>query len=400
MKSEPNERGMFGPYGGRFVPEMLTSALDELVEESAKILADPGYRKELDDLLRDYAGRPTPLTLAARLTEQVGGAKIYLKREDLAHTGAHKINNVLGQALLAKYMGKTRVIAETGAGQHGVASATASALLGLECEVYMGAEDVRRQALNVFRMELLGAKCIPVESGSRTLKDAINEAMRDWVTNVEHTYYLIGSVMGPHPYPVMVRDFQRVIGVEARDQMQRAEGRLPDAAVACVGGGSNAIGLFHPFVEDDSVRLVGVEPGGEGLQGKHGATINAGVPGIFHGKRTLVLSDDDGQIMEAHSISAGLDYPGVGPEHAYLKEIGRAEYDVITNDEALEAFQVLSHTEGIIPALESSHAIAHGMKLAKQMGKDEIVLINLSGRGDKDVDEVRRILAEREGKGA
>jgi len=391
---------MFGPYGGRFVPEMLTSALDELVEESAKILADPGYRKELDDLLRDYAGRPTPLTLAARLTEQVGGAKIYLKREDLAHTGAHKINNVLGQALLAKYMGKTRVIAETGAGQHGVASATASALLGLECEVYMGAEDVRRQALNVFRMELLGAKCIPVESGSRTLKDAINEAMRDWVTNVEHTYYLIGSVMGPHPYPVMVRDFQRVIGVEARDQMQRAEGRLPDAAVACVGGGSNAIGLFHPFVEDDSVRLVGVEPGGEGLQGKHGATINAGVPGIFHGKRTLVLSDDDGQIMEAHSISAGLDYPGVGPEHAYLKEIGRAEYDVITNDEALEAFQVLSRTEGIIPALESSHAIAHGMKLAKQMGKDEIVLINLSGRGDKDVDEVRRILAEREGKGA
>ena len=400
MKSEPDERGMFGPYGGRFVPEMLISALDELVEESAKILADPAYQKELDDLLRDYAGRPTPLTLAARLTEQVGGAKIYLKREDLAHTGAHKINNVLGQALLAKYMGKTRVIAETGAGQHGVASATASALLGLECEVYMGAEDVRRQALNVFRMELLGAKCVPVESGSRTLKDAINEAMRDWVTNVEHTYYLIGSVMGPHPYPVMVRDFQRVIGVEARDQMQRAEGRLPDAAVACVGGGSNAIGLFHPFVEDDSVRLVGVEPGGEGLQGKHGATINAGVPGIFHGKRTLVLSDDDGQIMEAHSVSAGLDYPGVGPEHAYLKEIGRAEYDVITNDEALEAFQVLSRTEGIIPALESSHAIAHGMKLAKQMGKDEIVLINLSGRGDKDVDEVRRILAEREGKGA
>jgi len=388
---------MFGPYGGRFVPEMLISALDELVEESAKILADPGYRKELDDLLRDYAGRPTPLTFAARLAEKVGGAKIYLKREDLAHTGAHKINNVLGQALLAKYMGKTRVIAETGAGQHGVASATASALLGLECEVYMGAEDVRRQALNVFRMELLGAKCIPVESGSRTLKDAINEAMRDWVTNVEHTYYLIGSVMGPHPYPVMVRDFQRVIGVEAREQIQAAEGRLPDVAVACVGGGSNAIGLFHPFIEDDSVRLVGVEPGGEGLQGKHGATINAGVPGIFHGKRTLVLSDDDGQILEAHSVSAGLDYPGVGPEHAYLKEIGRAEYDVITDDEALEAFQVLSRTEGIIPALESSHAVAHGMKLAKQMGKDEIVLINLSGRGDKDVDEVRRILSERDG---
>ena len=400
MKSEPDERGMFGPFGGRFVPEMLISALDELVEESAKILADPGYRKELDDLLRDYAGRPTPLTFAANLTERTGGAKIYLKREDLAHTGAHKINNVLGQALLAKYMGKTRVIAETGAGQHGVASATAAALLGLECEVYMGAEDVRRQALNVFRMELLGAKCIPVESGSRTLKDAINEAMRDWVTNVENTYYLIGSVMGPHPYPVMVRDFQRVIGVEAREQMQTAEGRLPDAAVACVGGGSNAIGLFHPFVEDDEVALVGVEPGGEGLQGRHGATINAGVPGIFHGKRTLVLSDDDGQIMEAHSVSAGLDYPGVGPEHAYLKEIGRASYEVITDEEALEAFQLLSRTEGIIPALESSHAVAHGIKMARTMGKDEIVLINLSGRGDKDVDEVRRLLAAKEGESA
>ncbi len=400
VKSEPDERGMFGPYGGRFVPEMLISALDELVEESARILADPGYRKELDDLLRDYAGRPTPLTFAKRLTELTGGAKIYLKREDLAHTGAHKINNVLGQALLAKYMGKTRVIAETGAGQHGVASATAAALLGLECEVYMGAEDVRRQALNVFRMELLGAKCIPVESGSRTLKDAINEALRDWVTNVENTYYLIGSVMGPHPYPVMVRDFQRVIGVEAREQMLRVEGRLPDVAIACVGGGSNAIGLFHPFVEDEEVALIGVEPGGEGLQGKHGATLNAGVPGIFHGKRTLVLSDDDGQIMEAHSISAGLDYPGVGPEHAHLKEIGRASYAVINDDEALEAFQLLSRTEGIIPALESSHAVAHAIKVAKTMGEDEIVLINLSGRGDKDIDEVRRILNERAGEGA
>ena len=400
MKSEPDERGMFGPFGGRFVPEMLISALDELVEESEKILADPGYRKELDDLLRDYAGRPTPLTFAKRLTEQTGGAKIYLKREDLAHTGAHKINNVLGQALLAKYMGKTRVIAETGAGQHGVASATAAALLGLECEVYMGAEDVRRQALNVFRMELLGAKCIPVESGSRTLKDAINEAMRDWVTNVEDTYYLIGSVMGPHPYPRMVRDFQRVIGLEAREQMLCVEGRLPDVAIACVGGGSNAIGLFHPFVEDDEVALIGVEPGGEGLQGKHGATINAGVPGIFHGKRTLVLSDDDGQIMEAHSISAGLDYPGVGPEHAHLKEIGRASYAVINDEEALEAFQLLSRTEGIIPALESSHAVAHAIKVAKTMNPDQIVLINLSGRGDKDIDEVRRILNERAGESA
>ena len=397
MKSEPDERGMFGQFGGRFVPEMLISALDELVEESEKILADPGYIKELDDLLRDYAGRPTPLTFAARLTERQGGAKIYLKREDLAHTGAHKINNVLGQALLAKYMGKKRVIAETGAGQHGVASATAAALLGLECDVYMGAEDVRRQALNVFRMELLGAKCIPVESGSKTLKDAINEAMRDWVTNVEHTYYLIGSVMGPHPYPTMVRNFQRIIGVEAREQMLATEGRLPDVAIACVGGGSNAIGLFHPFLEDDDVQLVGVEPGGEGISsGRHGATISAGVPGIFHGKRTLVLSDDDGQIFPAHSVSAGLDYPGSGPEHANLKEVGRAQYEIATDDEALEAFQILCRTEGIIPALESSHAVAHALKVAKEMPKDGIVLVNLSGRGDKDVDEVRRILASKE----
>ncbi len=396
MKSETDERGMFGPYGGRFVPEMLITALDELVSESARILADPGYRAELDGLLRDYAGRPTPLSFARRLSDQLGGAKIYLKREDLAHTGAHKINNVLGQALLARHMGKHRVIAETGAGQHGVASATACALLGLECEVYMGAEDVRRQALNVFRMELLGAKVVPVESGSRTLKDAINEAMRDWVTNVETTYYCIGSVMGPHPYPTLVRDFQRVIGLEAREQIQAVEGRLPDVLVACVGGGSNAIGLFHPFVEDEGVRMIGVEPGGEGLQsGRHGATLNAGVPGIFHGKRTLVLSDDDGQIFPAHSISAGLDYPGVGPEHAYLKEVGRAEYEVVTDDEALEAFQVLSRTEGIIPALETAHAIAHVLKLAPTLDRDAIVLVNLSGRGDKDVDEVRSILAAR-----
>jgi len=396
LKSEPDERGMFGEYGGRFVPEMLISALDELVEESARIFADPGYQAELEDLLENYAGRPTPLTFAKRLTEQLGGARIYLKREDLAHTGAHKINNVLGQALLARYMGKKRIIAETGAGQHGVASATAAALLGLECEVYMGAEDMRRQSLNVFRMELLGATCIPVESGSRTLKDAINEAMRDWVTHVESTYYCIGSVMGPHPYPTMVRNFQRVIGVEAREQIQKAEGRLPDVLVACVGGGSNAIGLFHPFIEDDNVRMIGVEPGGEGLQsGRHGATITTGVPGIFHGKRTLVLSDDDGQIFPAHSISAGLDYPGVGPEHAYLRDMGRAEYVVATDEEALEAFQVLSRCEGIIPALESSHAIAHVRKLAPTLPKDALIVVNLSGRGDKDVDEVRMILDSR-----
>jgi len=396
MKSEPDARGMFGPYGGRFVPEMLVAALDELIAASARILADPAYQKELDDLLRDYAGRPTPLTFAERLTRELGGARVYLKREDLAHTGAHKINNVLGQALLARHMGKKRIIAETGAGQHGVASATAAALLGLECEIYMGAEDVRRQALNVFRMELLGARCIPVTSGSQTLKDAINEAMRDWVTNVESTYYCIGSVMGPHPYPTLVRNFQRVIGLEARAQILKAEGRLPDVLVACVGGGSNAIGLFHPFVEDASVRLVGVEPGGEGLHsGRHGATLTAGVPGIFHGKRTLVLSDDDGQIFPAHSVSAGLDYPGVGPEHAYLKEVGRAEYVVATDDEAIEAFQRLSRSEGIIPALESAHAIAHVLRLAPTLPKDAIVIVNVSGRGDKDVDEVRSILAAR-----
>ena len=385
---------MFGPYGGRFVPEMLVAALDELIEASARILADPGYRAELDGLLTNYAGRPTPLTYAARLTQELGGARIYLKREDLAHTGAHKINNVLGQALLARHMGKKRIIAETGAGQHGVASATAAALLGLECEIYMGAEDVRRQSLNVFRMELLGANCIPVTSGSQTLKDAINEAMRDWVTNVESTYYCIGSVMGPHPYPTLVRNFQRVIGLEAREQILAVEGRLPDVLVACVGGGSNAIGLFHPFVEDEGVRLIGVEPGGEGLHsGRHGATLAAGVPGIFHGKRTLLLSDDDGQIFPAHSVSAGLDYPGVGPEHAYLKEIGRAEYVIATDDEAIDAFQRLSRTEGIIPALESAHAIAHVLRLAPTLGRDQILIVNVSGRGDKDVDEVRKILA-------
>jgi tryptophan synthase beta chain len=396
MKSEPDARGMFGEFGGQYVPEMLMAALEELIIESERILATPEYQQELDDLLSNYAGRPTPLTYARRMSEELGGAKIYLKREDLAHTGAHKINNVLGQALLAKHMGKPRVIAETGAGQHGCASATACALLGLECEVYMGAEDIRRQALNVFRMELLGAQVHSVSNGSATLKDAINEAMRDWVTNVEDTYYCIGSVMGPHPYPTLVRNFQRVIGLETRDQIRAVEGRLPDAIVACVGGGSNAIGIFHPFIEDDDVRLIGVEPGGEGVHsGRHGATITAGVPGIFHGKRTLVLSDDDGQIFPAHSVSAGLDYPGVGPEHAFLKAAGRAEYEVIDDDEAIDAFVYLSQTEGIIPALESAHAVAHVRKLAPTLGRDQIVVLNLSGRGDKDVAEVRDLLAAR-----
>ncbi len=399
VRSEPDERGCFGEFGGRYVSETLVAALDELLEATEKIVPSEAFRAQLDELLSSYAGRPTPLSYAERMTEDgrradpSRGAKVYLKREDLAHTGAHKINNVLGQALLAKAMGKGRVIAETGAGQHGCATATACALLGLDCVVYMGEEDVRRQALNVFRMELLGAQVVAVKSGSRTLKDAINEAMRDWVTNVRDTYYCIGSVMGPHPYPVLVRNFQRVIGLEAREQVQAVEGRLPDAVVACVGGGSNAMGIFHPFVEDDGVRLVGVEPGGEGVHsGRHGATISAGVPGIFHGKRTLVLSDDDGQIFPAHSISAGLDYPGVGPEHAYLRAIGRADYVVADDGEALDAFQYLSKTEGIIPALESAHAIAYTRKLAREMGRDEIIVVSLSGRGDKDVDEVRQIL--------
>jgi tryptophan synthase beta chain len=343
--------------------------------------------------LASYAGRPTPLTFAARMSEDLGGAKIYLKREDLAHTGAHKINNVLGQALLAQQMGKSRVIAETGAGQHGCATATACALLDLKCEVYMGAEDVRRQALNVFRMELLGAQVHTVTSGSNTLKDAINEAMRDWVTNIETTYYCIGSVMGPHPYPLLVRNLQRVIGIETREQILEIEGRLPDVLVACVGGGSNAIGLFHPFLSDTEVRMVGVEPGGEGIaSGRHGATLAAGVPAIFHGKRTYVLTDDDGQIFPAHSVSAGLDYPGVGPEHAHLRDSGRAEYAVADDDEALDAFVYLSRMEGIIPALESAHAIAHVRKLAPTLTPGSIVIVNLSGRGDKDVAEVADLL--------
>ena len=391
--------GRFGPYGGRYASETLMAALVELDEAYPRVTGSASFRAELADLLDHYAGRPTALYFARRTTQELGGAKVYLKREDLAHTGAHKINNVLGQCLLAKYMGKPRIIAETGAGQHGVATATACALLGLRCEVYMGAEDVLRQAPNVFRMELLGAHVTPVTSGSKTLKDAINEAMRDWVTNVENTYYCIGSVMGPHPYPTIVRDFQRVIGVEARRQILERERKLPEVLVACVGGGSNAMGLFHPFLDDAGVRMIGVEPAGEGIgTGRHGATLCAGVPGVLHGQKTIVLADDDGQIFPAHSISAGLDYPGVGPEHAWLRDSGRAEYVAVTDEEALESYVWLSRTEGIIPALESSHAIAHVRKLAPTLPKDAIVLVNLSGRGDKDAPTVRQILEERKSK--
>ena len=388
--------GRFGEYGGRYVPEVLIAALEELEEAYPRIAQSSTFKTELDGLLATYAGRPTPLTFARHMTAELGGAKIYLKREDLAHTGAHKINNVIGQGLLARHMGKRRVIAETGAGQHGVATATACALLDLECEVYMGAKDIERQALNVFRMEILGARVHSVSSGSKTLKDAINEAMRDWVTHVRDTYYCIGSVMGPHPYPTMVRDFQRVIGVEARQQMLDVEGRLPDVLVACVGGGSNAMGLFHPFIEDDSVQMVGVEAAGEGIEsGRHGAALNAGVVGVLHGMRSLVLSNDDGQIFEAHSISAGLDYPGVGPEHAHLRDSGRATYVTADDESALDGFLYLSKMEGIIPALESAHAIAHARVLAPTLSSDAIVLINLSGRGDKDAPQVRDLLAAR-----
>jgi tryptophan synthase beta chain len=394
--SRPGERGRFGAYGGRYVPETLVAALDELEAAIPRITGSEAFRAELDELLTNYAGRPTPLYLARRVSADLGGARVYLKREDLAHTGAHKINNVLGQALLARHMGKPRVIAETGAGQHGVATATACALLGLECEVFMGEEDVARQSLNVFKMELLGARVHPVTSGSRTLKDAINEAMRDWVTHVRTTYYCIGSVMGPHPYPTLVRDLQRVIGVETRAQILDAEGRLPDVLVACVGGGSNAMGLFHAFLEDEGVRMVGVEPGGAGLQTRrHGATLTSGSVGIFHGQRTIVLSDDDGQILPAHSVSAGLDYPGVGPEHAYLRDTGRAEYRPATDAEALDAFQYLSRMEGIIPALESAHAIAEVRKLAPTLPREASIVVNLSGRGDKDAPQVREMLRGR-----
>jgi tryptophan synthase beta chain len=378
--------GHFGPYGGRFVPEALIGALEEL--DAARIFAqtDPTFIAELAELHRTYTGRPSIITEAKRFAEHAGGARILLKREDLNHTGSHKINNVLGQALLTKRMGKKRIIAETGAGQHGVASATAAALMGLDCVVYMGEEDTRRQSLNVARMKLLGAEVIPVTSGSRTLKDAINEAMRDWVTNVETTHYMLGTVAGPHPFPSMVRDFHKIIGEESREQVLALTGRLPDAVMACVGGGSNAIGIFHRFISDESVRLIGLEAAGDGVEtGRHAATITGGSPGVLHGNRTYVLQDANGQTIESHSISAGLDYPGVGPEHAYLHDIGRAEYRAITDDQAMEAFSILSRTEGIIPAIETAHALAGAMQVGKELGPDAIILINLSGRGDKDV---------------
>ena len=378
--------GHFGEHGGRYVAETLIHALDELEDLYDAAKRDPEFRLELQRDLEHFVGRPTPLYFAERLTHELGGAQVYLKREDLNHTGAHKVNNTVGQALLAKRMGKPRIIAETGAGQHGVATATVAARLGLECRVYMGAEDIKRQSLNVYRMKLLGAEVVPVLSGSRTLKDALNEAMRDWVTNVDTTHYIIGTVAGPHPYPTMVRDFQSVIGQEARAQCLQALGRLPDVLVACVGGGSNAIGLFYPFIDDAEVRLVGVEAAGLGLEtGRHAAPLNAGRVGVLHGNRTYLMEDDDGQIIETHSISAGLDYPGVGPEHAHLKDIGRAEYDAVTDDEAMEGFRLLNRCEGILPALESSHAIAWVMKHAADMGPDQTVVINLSGRGDKDI---------------
>ncbi len=387
----PDEQGHFGPYGGMFVAETLMQPLEELRDAYVRFLVDPEFLAELDADLRDYVGRPSPIYHAERWSRQLGGAQIYLKREDLNHTGAHKVNNTIGQALLAKRMGKTRIIAETGAGQHGVASATVAARLGLECVVYMGEVDVARQEANVYRMRLLGAEVVSVKSGSRTLKDALNEAMRDWVTNVDNTFYIIGTVAGPHPYPAMVRDFQAVIGREARQQMLERTGRLPDALVACVGGGSNAIGLFHPFLDDREVAMYGVEAAGDGLEtGRHAAPLCAGVPGVLHGNRTYLMEDRDGQIIETHSISAGLDYPGVGPEHAWLKDSGRANYVAVTDDEALAGFHTLTRVEGIIPALESSHALAYAAKLAPTMRQDQSILINLSGRGDKDMHTVAK----------
>ena len=378
--------GHFGPYGGRFVPEALIGALNELEAAHIAAASDPTFAAELDHLHRTYTGRPSIITEVPRFAEHAGGARILLKREDLNHTGSHKINNVLGQALLTKRMGKKRIIAETGAGQHGVASATAAALMGLECVVYMGEEDTKRQSLNVARMKLLGAEVVPVTSGSRTLKDAINEAMRDWVTNVETTHYLLGTVAGPHPFPTMVRDFHRIIGVEARAQVLELTGKLPDAVLACVGGGSNAIGIFHPFIDDVSVDLIGLEAGGDGVStGRHAATITGGTPGVLHGTRSYVLQDENGQTVESHSISAGLDYPGVGPEHAYLHDIGRAQYRAITDAQAMEAFALLCRTEGIIPAIETAHALAGAMQVGRERGPDATLLINLSGRGDKDV---------------
>jgi len=391
--SVPTKEGRFGQFGGRFVPETLMTALLELEAAYEQALLDPAFTEELSYYLEDYVGRETPLYYAENLTKALDGAKVYLKREDLNHTGAHKINNAIGQALLAKRMGKKKIVAETGAGQHGVATATACALLNLECVVFMGAEDIKRQQLNVFRMELLGTKVQSVESGSKTLKDAVNAALRYWVTNVEDTHYILGSALGPHPFPKIVRDFQRVIGVETRRQIVQKEGRLPDAVVACIGGGSNAIGMFHPFVDDESVALYGVEAAGSGLEtGKHAAAIAGGKLGVLHGAYMYLLQDENGFVQEAHSISAGLDYPGKGPEHCYLHDIGRAQFDSITDAEALEALQLLSRTEGILPALESSHAIAYTAKLAKTMAKDQIIVVCLSGRGDKDVHTVRAAL--------
>ncbi|WP_024328052.1 tryptophan synthase subunit beta [Thioalkalivibrio sp. AKL19] len=390
----PDARGHFGPYGGRFVSETLMGALDELQQVYEQYIGDPEFMAELDHDLKQFVGRPNPLYHAERLSQELGGAQIYLKREDLNHTGAHKVNNTIGQALLAKKLGKTRIIAETGAGQHGVATATVAARLGLECVIYMGEEDTRRQSQNVYRMRLLGAEVVGVKSGTRTLKDALNEAMRDWVTNVDDTFYIIGTVAGPHPYPAMVRDFQAVIGREAREQHLAMTGRLPDTLVACVGGGSNAIGLFHPFLADESVEMIGVEAGGDGVEtGRHSAPLCAGQPGVLHGNRTYLMEDENGQIIGTHSVSAGLDYPGVGPEHAWLKDIGRVNYVSVTDDQALAGFHRLTRTEGIIPALETSHAIAHVLDLAPRMRPDQSIIINLSGRGDKDLNTV----AEREG---
>jgi tryptophan synthase beta chain len=387
----PDAKGHFGIYGGRFIAETLMEPIYELEQAYNTLKQDAAFQAEFDRDLQYYVGRPSPLYLAERWTRELGGAKIFLKREDLNHTGAHKINNTIGQALLAKYMGKTRIIAETGAGQHGVASATIAARLGLECVVYMGAEDVQRQAPNVYRMKLLGATVVPVTSGSKTLKDALNEAMRDWVTNVDDTFYIIGTVAGPHPYPAMVRDFQAVIGREARQQILAQDGKLPDALVACVGGGSNAIGLFHPFLADESVALYGVEAAGAGIEtGKHAAPLTAGKPGVLHGNRTYLMEDANGQIIETHSISAGLDYPGVGPEHSWLKDIGRAQYVAVTDDEAMQAFHALTRKEGIIPALESSHALAYAMKLAPTLSPEQSMIVNLSGRGDKDINTIAR----------
>lgn len=388
----PDEHGHFGPYGGVFAPETLMAALEQLKDEYASVKNDPAFLKELAEDLQNYVGRPTPLYYAKRWSEHLGGGKIYLKREDLNHTGAHKVNNTIGQALLAKRLGKKRIIAETGAGQHGVASATVAARLGLECVVYMGADDVVRQAPNVARMRMLGATVIPVESGTKTLKDALNEAMRDWVTNVDDTFYIIGTVAGPHPYPVMVRDFQSIIGREAKQQALQHENKLPDVLIACVGGGSNAIGLFHEFLEDDSVEMYGVEPAGLGLEtGQHAAPLCKGTPGVFHGNRTYLMQDKNGQILGTHSISAGLDYPGVGPEHAWLKDIGRVNYVAVDDEEALQGFRDLTRFEGIIPALESSHALAYATKLAPTLSKDKMIVVNLSGRGDKDMNTIAQI---------